>query len=247
MLIFISKVQDLFGSDAYTDKELLDILTQNNAKSDEAITFLLEQQAAREAAAVAAATALLNAPPPPPGFGSSEKQKPPIAPVPKRPPTVGISSGKTGAKQSKIGGGGGGGGGNKSKFAGSTPPLTPKSRGGSRTSSPAIGFGSDTKVSPPLPLSRSNSKSGLASGSSSGQLNRMAPLSDDEYEYEDISSAAVARLTLVVAGHVDAVSAQERERERKKSALFVTRWRSYVGRWRDYCLQQGVAVCHCNT
>ena len=33
----------------------------------------------------------------------------------------------------------------------------------------------------------------------------MAPLSDDEYEYEDISSAAVARLTIVVAGHVDAV------------------------------------------
>jgi hypothetical protein len=212
---FISEVHDIFGPTVYTDKELLDILTENNANSDVAITALLEQKASREAAALKLAQA---APPPaPPGFSTAaDKQKPPVSPVPKRAQPIGISlSGsvsvsKAGAKQSKAGGNPPRGG--QSKIASSTPPLpfTPKTKGGgSRTSSPAItgsGSGSGTKNTPPLPLSRSSSKTGLATSSSSGQLNRISPLSDDEYEYEDISSAAVARLTIVVAGHVDAVS-----------------------------------------
>lgn len=189
---FIARVHDIFGTASYSDNQLLDVLIKNNENDDQAVTALLEEQAAREAAALAAALTLQeaqNRPPPPPGFGSSA----PLSPVPKRSHPVGISlsanqakalgrqQGKTGGTPPKAPPG-------MKKMSGvntniSTPPLPHAKRGGggSRTSSPAI------------------------PSSSAVMASRIAPLSDDEYEYEDVSSAAVARLTLVVAGHVDAV------------------------------------------
>jgi hypothetical protein len=200
---FIAQVHDILGPDVFTDKEILAKLTQCNEKNDEAITALLEEKASREAVAVAEALSIKESQalpqPPPPGFGSSEKFKSPASPVPKRANPVGISLSASQAKAIGVGRPGMGTPpkvpASKGKIATNTSPLPrSKSRGTSRNSSPAI------------PNSGSSAKASLTSSSSSGQLNRMAPLSDDEYEFEDISSAAVARLTLVVAGHVDAVS-----------------------------------------
>ena len=191
---FIAKAHEIFGPSTFTEQTLLEVLNRQNSNIEEAITVLMEQKARDEAAALKE-EAQSYPPLPPPGFSPSEKQKLPVSPVPKRAVPLGISMLQAAGKKKNDG--------KKKQPSGNTPPTPPlgrKVKGGSRTNSPAI-----TGTASPVTLSRSNSRSSLHVSTSSGQLNRMAPLSDDEYEYEDISSAAVARLTLVVAGHVDAV------------------------------------------
>jgi hypothetical protein len=207
---FYLKAKEVLGAEyvnSISETELTSIFYMFDGNTESAMAYLLEKYASVPEPPSKPATVST-----PPGFGSkktSASAPPPGFSTPQTPP-LGKQSSST-KKSTGIASGG-----------------SERKKGASTPTPPSISANSSTPVDgsqpPPLnkslsrvqgsdlpkqnTLSRSSSRSGITTSSSSGQLSRAAALSDDELDPEGSAEAAQTNskphLTMVVAGHVDA-------------------------------------------
>jgi hypothetical protein len=185
---FIQQARDILGSKMSLD-ELIDILTRNSGNAEQAISFLLDQEStsASPTASSQPSEMATTAHDVPPGFVQKEMVATP-AKYTKPPTPSSLTGGVT--------------------VLGRKPPasdnmMTPN-KGTQVSSLTKAAFGGQNRS--PAPSSPFPATPPSISRNNSGQINRMAALSDDDWDETDALKAegTLPHLSMVVAGHVDA-------------------------------------------
>jgi elongation factor 1 alpha-like protein len=181
---FIQQARDILGSKMSID-ELIEVFTRNSGNTERAISYLLDQETAVSAAPDISATATTSHVPP----GFLQKEMTPAKHT--KPPTPAALSGGVTVL------------GKKPSVSDKTPAKTPNKGGQTSSIAKAALAGQNRSPAPSSPFPATPPS---ISRNNSGQINRMAALSDDDWDENDALKAegTLPHLSMVVAGHVDA-------------------------------------------